>query len=77
MFRCVLEEYASSRRAILVRGFLDALTTGGRPIEAKSSDPRRYIGDMLAWLHQAIPDEKDSLNSLLGQCQNIGKIYIY
>ena len=37
--------------------FVTALTRGGpgglpRPIEVQAHDPRRYIGDMLAWVHQ-------------------------
>lgn len=38
--------------------FIGALTRGGaggmpRPIEMHAHDPRRFIGDMLAWVHQA------------------------
>ncbi|RMX56873.1 hypothetical protein pdam_00006294 [Pocillopora damicornis] len=36
-----------------------------RPIELHSHDPVRYVGDMLAWLHQAIASEKELLHSLL------------
>ena len=37
--------------------FIQALTRGGpggmpRPIEMHAHDPRRYLGDMLAWVHQ-------------------------
>ena len=37
--------------------FVTALTRGGpggmpRPIEVQAHDPRRYVGDMLAWVHQ-------------------------
>ena len=55
--RYVLDEYTASRRQLLVRSFVDALTVGGpggtpRPIELHAHDPPRYVGDMLAWLHQ-------------------------
>lgn len=68
LFKYVLDEYATSRRAILVRNFIDALTRGPKPIEEHSSDHQRYIGDMFAWLHQAIPSERDSLMHLVQQC---------
>ena len=55
--RYVLDEYCAARRQLLVRSFVDALTVGGpggtpRPIELHAHDPPRYVGDMLAWLHQ-------------------------
>lgn len=71
----ILEEYATNRRNILVRQFIDALTAGGRPIELRATEPKRYVGDILAWLHQAIPLERDNLNFLLKCCENIGEIF--
>lgn len=52
--------------------FIGALTRGGpngmpRPIEMNAHDPRRYLGDMLAWLHQALASERELLISLFGQ----------
>ena len=49
---------------------VDALTKGGphgtpKPIELHAHDPPRYIGDMLAWLHQSIPTESENLNVML------------
>ncbi|XP_065353864.1 conserved oligomeric Golgi complex subunit 6 [Cloeon dipterum] len=75
LFQYVLDEYATARRAVLVRGFLDALTLGGpggtpKPIEMHAHDPQRYVGDMLAWLHQAIPVEAENLQSLLKKCDH-------
>jgi hypothetical protein len=51
--------------------FLTALTRGGpsglpRPIELHAHDPMRYVGDMLAWVHQAIAAEREFLESLFG-----------
>ncbi|OCT93071.1 hypothetical protein XELAEV_18016138mg [Xenopus laevis] len=65
-----LDEFGTARRSAVVRGFIDALTRGGpggtpRPIEMHSHDPLRYVGDMLAWLHQATASEKEHLESLL------------
>ena len=50
---------------------MDALTRGGpgglpRPIELHAHDPLRYVGDMLAWVHQAIAAEREFLESLFG-----------
>ncbi|RDD46726.1 Conserved oligomeric Golgi complex subunit 6 [Trichoplax sp. H2] len=70
LFKYSLDEVSSARRTAIVRGFIDALTRGGpggtpRPIEMHSHDPQRYIGDMLAWLHQGVASEKELLQSLL------------
>ena len=40
-----------------------------RPIELHSHDPLRYVGDMLAWLHQATASEKEHLQTLLKRCE--------
>jgi len=81
LFKYVIEEYTSSRRAILVKQFIDALTIGGpggtpRPIEMHAHDPTRYVGDMLAWLHQAAPGEAENITQLLKLCDktDIGQV---
>jgi len=58
----------------MVRQLISALTRGGRPIEHRVTEPRRYVGDMLAWLHQALPVERDSVAYLLKNCEAIGKL---
>ncbi len=49
---------------------MSALTTGSgpgaRPIELHAHDALRYIGDMLAWVHQSIAAEREFLEALLG-----------
>lgn len=35
-----------------------------RPIEIHAHDPLRYVGDMLAWVHQAIAGEREFLEGL-------------
>ncbi|KAG0256026.1 Golgi transport complex subunit 6 [Mortierella polycephala] len=70
-FRSILEELVHVRRNAILRAFIDALTRGGpggtpRPIELHAHDPLRYIGDMLAWLHQTVANEREFLESLLG-----------
>ncbi|XP_052778414.1 conserved oligomeric Golgi complex subunit 6-like isoform X2 [Mya arenaria] len=74
LFKYTLDEFGTARRTAVVRGLIDALTRGGpggtpRPIELHSHDPLRYVGDMLAWLHQATASEKEYLNSLLKKCE--------
>ncbi|CAH0391613.1 unnamed protein product [Bemisia tabaci] len=73
LFKYVVHEYCISRRAVMVQMFIDALTSGGpggtpKPIEAHSTDSKRYVGDMLAWLHQAIPNERENILLLLRDC---------
>jgi len=73
LFKYVLDEYCTSRRSVLVGAFIDALTLGGvggtpKPIEMHAHDPKRYVGDMLAWLHQTIPGERENLLILLKGC---------
>ncbi|CAH2224999.1 conserved oligomeric Golgi complex subunit 6 [Pelobates cultripes] len=70
LYKYTLDEFGTARRSAVVRGFIDALTRGGpggtpRPIEMHSHDPLRYVGDMLAWLHQATASEKEHLEALL------------
>lgn len=77
LFKYTLDEYGTARRTAVVRCFIDALTRGGpggtpRPIELHSHDPVRYVGDMLAWLHQAIASEKELLHSLLRNSSSTG-----
>ncbi|CAH7673261.1 oligomeric Golgi complex subunit 6 [Phakopsora pachyrhizi] len=69
----MLEETISilttSRSTSLLNLFLDALTRGGpsglpRPIELNAHDPIRYVGDMLAWVHQVMASEHEFLESL-------------
>ncbi|KAK6639628.1 hypothetical protein RUM43_007901 [Polyplax serrata] len=70
LFEQILEELSVNRSIVLVRQFIDALTMGDRPIEHRVTEPRRYVGDMLAWLHQALPMEVEYLNFLLRNCDN-------
>jgi len=73
LLKYVLDEYCVHRRSLVVRSFIDALTGVGsiKGIELiGSTDPSRYIGDMLAWIHQEIPGEKENLLILLKYCKN-------
>lgn len=71
LFKYVIDEYATNRRSMLVKLFIEALTIGGngsKPIEMHVTDPKRYIGDIFAWLHQAIHGERESLMILCRSC---------
>ncbi|KAB5550474.1 hypothetical protein PHYPO_G00054150 [Pangasianodon hypophthalmus] len=77
LYKYTLDEFGTARRSAVVRGFIDALTRGGpggtpRPIEMHSHDPMRYVGDMLAWLHQTTASEKEHLEALLKQTTGQG-----
>ncbi|CAN0352270.1 unnamed protein product, partial [Discosporangium mesarthrocarpum] len=57
------------RRKLLVQRFVMALTQGAssaRPIEMQAHDPVRYVGDILAWVHQTVAVERELLNALFG-----------
>mgnify|MGYP001610494694 FL=1 len=67
----ILNLLGSTRSSSILTLFLDALTCGGpsglpRPIELHAHDPIRYIGDMLAWIHQMMAGEREFLESLFG-----------
>ncbi|KAG9307314.1 hypothetical protein G9A89_017142 [Geosiphon pyriformis] len=82
LFQSCLEELVYIRRNTIIRLFMDALTRGGpngtpRPIEIHVDDPMRYVGDMLAWVHQAVAGEREFLEGLFDSCfdENVeGKI---
>ncbi|TKR72606.1 hypothetical protein L596_020025 [Steinernema carpocapsae] len=73
LFKYALQEYCTARRNHIVRAYIDALTKGtiggGKPIEASSHDILRYIGDMLAWIHQSLAVERELLSTLLKTCK--------
>jgi hypothetical protein len=44
-----------------------------RPIEVHAHDPLRYLGDMLAWIHQSIATEREIANGLFGPAASESK----
>ena len=76
LFTYCMDEYASARRGTIMQGFIDALTRGKpsnvelsrNPIEMHAHDPIKYVGNILAWLHQAVAEEKDNCTQLLQLC---------
>ncbi|XP_047987591.1 conserved oligomeric Golgi complex subunit 6 [Leguminivora glycinivorella] len=72
LFSNILDEYCTARKATIVQLFIDALTkgadSGSKPIEFYANDAKRYIGDILTWVYQIIPIEKENLAILLKDC---------
>ncbi|KAG6459299.1 conserved oligomeric Golgi complex subunit 6 [Manduca sexta] len=72
LFSNIIDEYCSARKATIVQLFIDALTkgttSGSKPIEFYANDAKRYIGDILTWVYQAIPIEKENLCLLFKYC---------
>lgn len=72
LFSNIVDEYCSARKATTVQSFIDALTkgadVGSKPIEFYANDAKRYIGDILTWVYQIIPIEKENLNTLFKHC---------
>ncbi|KAF2368462.1 Conserved oligomeric Golgi complex subunit 6 [Trinorchestia longiramus] len=74
LFRLVVEEWVVLRRGALSRNFLHSLThlsPTHSPIELGAHSPTRYVGDMLAWLHQALAGERDVMGALFGGCKSL------
>ena len=62
----------SARRTQLVQKFIIALSQGGpngqtyRAIDMHAHDAVRYVGDMLAWMHQTVATEEEFLEAMFG-----------
>lgn len=79
LLRSALSTLVTTRSSILMNSFVNALTVGGpaptflpRPIELHAHDPLRYIGDMLAWIHQTLASEREFLTPLFGEKEGEG-----
>lgn len=76
LFENIIGDYCASRKSTIVQQFIDALTKGAegsKPIEFYANDPKRYFGDILAWVYQVLPVEKENLYLLLKYCDKIDK----
>lgn len=73
LFANIVDEYAAARKTTIVQLFIDALTkgnsSGSKPIEFYANDPKRYIADILTWVYQIIPMEKENLTLLFKHCE--------
>jgi len=71
-FNHCLRDIGRVRKQALQQRFLEALTQGeaaygARPIDLHAGDPVRYVGDMLAWIHENVTTESDALAALMDQ----------
>lgn len=66
LYQFCVDELSTARHNALYRRFISALTCGQRPIELHADDPKRYVNDMLAWVHQALVSERELAVSLFG-----------
>lgn len=64
LYRYCAEEVAEARHDALFERFIASLSHGTRPIEMQSDDPKRYLNDMLAWVHQSLASEMELLEAL-------------
>ncbi|KAJ2448078.1 Golgi transport complex subunit 6 [Coemansia sp. RSA 2336] len=76
LFDSAVMEVSAIRRESLHRAFIAALTRGGprgtpRPIEAHAADAQRFVGDMLAWVHQACASERELLDTLFSHSPSL------
>ncbi|CAO1627513.1 unnamed protein product [Parajaminaea phylloscopi] len=75
LLRPLLQVLASIRSSFLANTFYQALVqgaSGSRPMELHAHDPLRYVGDMFAWVHQAVAGEREFLGQLFGEREEDG-----
>lgn len=79
LLRSALTTLVQTRSSILANAFMSALTQGAGPptylpgpIELHAHDPIRYVGDMLAWIHQTVASEREFLTALFDEKEGEG-----
>ncbi|KAF5100351.1 hypothetical protein D0Z00_001319 [Geotrichum galactomycetum] len=66
-FEVALKTLSESRQRSLTTLFVNALTTDTaheKAIDFYAFDPLRYVGDILAWIHSEIVNERETVSSL-------------
>lgn len=70
-FNHCIRDLARVRQQALVQRFFEALShgdaAGSRPIELQACEPVRYVGDMLAWIHENAAAEREAIAALMGK----------
>lgn len=69
LYEKTLEHVSDARRRVVAADFEQARTRGRdgiRAMEANNHDSIRFVGDVLAWLHQSIASEREILEMVLG-----------
>lgn len=64
LFEKTLEHVSDSRRRLVAANFEQARARG--KLEQHNQEPIRFVGDVLAWLHQEIASEREVLELILG-----------
>ncbi|KIM33186.1 hypothetical protein M408DRAFT_325989, partial [Serendipita vermifera MAFF 305830] len=84
LFNEALGSLSLTRQNTLLSFFLAALTKGGaggypRPIELHAHEPTRYVGDMLAWIHQATAGEREFLDGIfeITDARMVGSVRVF
>ena len=73
LYRYCAEEVAGARHDALFERFVSSLSQGPRPIEMQSDDPKRYLNDMLAWVHQSLASEIELLELLFQDARRVNE----
>jgi len=68
-FNHCIQDISRARRQALVQRFFEALSQGDSPIELQACDPVRYVGDMLAWIHENVAFEKEAISTMMGKAR--------
>ena len=84
-FREAFAALSQIRQTTILNAFITALTRGGpnglpRPIEIHAHDPLRYVGDIMAWVHQAVAGEREALESLFSRREDgrmVGSVRVF
>eukprot|EP01063_Lacrimia_lanifica_P029069 TRINITY_DN4378_c0_g1_i2.p1 TRINITY_DN4378_c0_g1~~TRINITY_DN4378_c0_g1_i2.p1 ORF type:complete len:716 (+),score=268.13 TRINITY_DN4378_c0_g1_i2:73-2148(+) len=65
LWSACMRDIAKSRRTAVVRKFFTAMTRGIEPAAAEggADSPLRFVGDMLAWVHQSVAEESDFMDN--------------
>lgn len=79
-FNHCIKDVMKVRKQALVQRFFEALSqgdmnSGARPIELQAYDPVRYVGDMLAWIHENAAAEREALAALMGKARSLSSSY--
>jgi hypothetical protein len=82
LLQSILSDIQKSRKQFLMKSFEKATSEGGKdgfpkPLDLHAHDSLRYVGDMLAWIHQATASERELLLSLFDQSKMGKKIFFF
>lgn len=77
-FNSIITNYTDSRSKVLLDDFLNEVqvsssTKTSRPIFISAHDPIRFIGDLLAYIHSVVVNEKETISNIFLAEDNILK----